>query len=106
MSELDEIRRRKIEELQKQNSSQSSQEQKLAKQIDQLEAIVKPLFTREALTRYGTIKTAFPERAVQVLLVLGKAAQAGQVKQVDDDLLKKLLTQLTPKQRETRIRGI
>ena len=106
MSEIDQIRKRKFEELKRAQSSQSSQENKLANQIEQLEAVVKPLFTREALTRYGTIKTAFPERAVQVLLVLGKASQAGQVNQVDDELLKKLLAQLTPQKRETRIRGI
>ena len=106
MTELDEIRKRKIEQIQRSQSQHSSQEQKLAQQIEQLESIVKPLFTRDALTRFGTIKAAFPEKAVQVLLVLGQAAQKGQVKEVDDELLKKLLMQLTPTQRDTKIRGI
>ncbi len=106
MSELDEIRRRKLDELKRSHSSNSNQEQKLNHQIEQLESMVKPLFTKDALTRYGTIKAAYPDRAVQVLLVLAQASKKGQVSQVDDALLKNILVQLTPKQRETKIRGI
>src|SRR3989338_6212481 len=109
MSELDEIRKRKLEQLRRLQSAQGQQspgEDNLAQQIAQLESMVKPAFTREALERYGTIKTAFPEKAVQVLVVLAQFIQSGKVKHVDDDLLKKLLTQLTPKKRETQIRGI
>jgi len=105
MSELDEIRKRKLEQLKNAQSQQSSQD-KLAQQVEQLEMAVKPLFTKEALTRYGTIKTAFPERAVQVLVVLAQLAQAGRIKSVDDATLKKLLQQLTPKQRDIQIKGI
>ncbi|HIH92186.1 TPA: hypothetical protein HA281_05260 [Candidatus Woesearchaeota archaeon] len=109
MSEFDEIRKRKLEQLRRLQSAQGQQspgEDNLAQQIAQLESMVKPAFTREALERYGTIKTAFPEKAVQVLVVLAQFIQSGKVKHVDDDLLKKLLTQLTPKKRETQIRGI
>ncbi|HLD86596.1 MAG TPA: DNA-binding protein [Candidatus Nanoarchaeia archaeon] len=106
MSELDEIRRRKLEDLKRSQSQKSNHEQKIDQQIEQLESMVKPLFTKDALTRYGTIKAAYPDRAVQVLLVLAQAAKKGQVSQVDDKLLKDILLQLTPKQRETKIRGI
>jgi programmed cell death protein 5 len=106
MSELDEIRKRKIAQLQKQQQAAASEEQKLASQVAQLEGMVKPLLTKEALTRYGTIKTAFPEKAMQVLVVIAQLAQAGRIKSVDDGMLKKLLIQLTPKQRETKIHGI
>ncbi len=106
MSELDDIRKRKIEELKKAQASNQSGEGKISQQIEQLEAAIKPLLTKEALARYGTIKAAYPEKAVQVLLVLGQAAQRGQISLVTDDLLKKILIQLTPKKRDTQIRGI
>jgi programmed cell death protein 5 len=106
MSELDEIRKRKIAELQRQQKASATEEQKLQSQVAQLEGMVKPLLTKEALTRYGTIKTAFPEKAIQVLVVIAQLAQAGRVKTVDDETLKKLLIQLTPKKRETKITGI
>ena len=71
-----------------------------------MEGMVKPLLTKDALVRFGTIKAAFPEKAVQVLVVIAQLAQAGRIKNVDDAMLKKLLAQLAPKQRETKIQGI
>jgi programmed cell death protein 5 len=106
MSELDEIRKRKFAALQKQQATAQAEEQKLVQQVAQLEAAVKPLLTREALVRYGTIKAAYPEKAIQVLVVVAQLAQAGRLTSVDDAMLKKLLAQLTPKQRETQIRGM
>ncbi len=106
MSELDEIRKRKLEQLRAAQGSSQSEGAKLHQQVAQLEAMVKPLFTRDALTRFGTIKAAFPEKAVQVLVVIAQLAEAGRIKNVDDAFLKKLLTQLAPKQRETKFQGI
>lgn len=106
MSELDEIRKRKIAQMQRQQSNASSEEQKVGQQIAQLEGMVKPILTKDALVRYGTIKTAFPEKWVQVLVVIAQLVQAGRVKTVDDEMLKKLLTQLAPKQRVTQFKGI
>ncbi len=106
MSELDEIRKRKIAEFQRQGSQSQSEEQKLRDQVAQLESMVRPLLTKEALVRYGTIKTAFPEKAIQVLVMIAQLAQAGRIKSVDDMMLKKFLGQLTPQKRETKIQGI
>ncbi len=106
MSELDEIRKRKIAQMQRQQSSASSEEQKLSQQVAQLEGMVKPLLTKDALVRFGTIKAAYPEKAIQVLVVIAQLAKAGRIQNVDDEMLKKLLTQLTPKQRETQFKGI
>ena len=106
MSELNEIRKRKIAQFQQGQQNSQSEEQKLRAQVAQLEGMVKPLLTKDALVRFGTIKTAFPEKAIQVLVAIAQLAQAGRIKNVDDEMLKKLLTQLTPKQRETKIQGI
>ncbi len=106
MSELTQIRKRRFDEFRKLQNSQQPGEEKLSQQVAQLEAMVKPIFTRDALERYGTIKAAFPERAVQLLVVMAQLIQQGKAKQVDDVLLKRILLQLTPKKRETQIRGI
>lgn len=111
-SELDELRKKRMEELKRQHSQQQpssqeqNEEQQLQQQIAQLEQQVKPLFTRDALTRYGTIKTAYPDRAVQVLVYVAQMAQAGRLQQVDDDTLKSLLKKLTPKQRQSKINRV
>ena len=75
MSEIEEWRKKRLEELQKQQQNQASEEQQVQQQIAELEQGVKPLFTKEALTRYGTLKTAYPDRAVQALIVIAQLAQ-------------------------------
>lgn len=110
MSELDELRKKKLAMLQRQYQQQASdearEEQQLAQQIEMLEGMVKQALTREAWSRYANIKTADPERAVQILAVLGQLIQTGKVRQIDDERFKLLLAKLTPQKRETKIRRI
>ena len=111
MPSLEEIRKKKLEEmmrLQQENLQQQAQEQsQLQQQIERMESLVRQLLTKEALARYGSLKTAHQEKALQLLAVLFQAIQKGQVKkQIDDMTLKKLLEQLTPKKREIRIKRI
>ena len=93
---------------QAQNSqSQASEEAQLQKQIEQMEAIVKQFLSRDALIRYGNVKAAHSEKAMQVLAVLFQAIQKGQVKsQIDDATFKKILEQLTPKKRDIKINKV
>lgn len=93
MDELEEIRQRKLAEMQQQQAE-------LVQQIQALENLVKPKMTKEALQRYGNLKSAHPDRAVQLLAVLGQAVQQGQVQQIDDTVMKELLVKLTPQRRE------
>ncbi len=72
-------------------------------QIAQLEAAVKPLFTKEALARYNNIRLAYQEQAVRVLLIIAQLAQKQQITTVTDEQLKQLLMQLQPQKRETKI---
>ena len=111
MSTLEEIRKKKLEELtrlQQEKLQQQAQEQsQLQQQIGQIESTVRQFFTKEALARYGNLKAAHQEKALQLLLVLFQAIQKGQVKkQIDDMTLKKLLEQLTPKKKEIRIKRV
>ena len=111
MPTLDEIRKKKIEEmmgLQQEKTQQQSHEQaQIQQQIGQMEKIVKQFFTKEALARYGSLKTAHHERALQLLIILLQAIQKGQIQsKIDDSTLKKVLEQLTPKKKEIKIKRV
>ena len=104
MDELEEIRKRKVEELKKQQLYQMQEEQQIQQQVQQLEEIAKQVLTKEALERYGNLKIAYPDRAVQLLVILAQAIQSGQVTKIDDDMLKEILKKLTPKKKEFKIK--
>lgn len=96
MDGLEDIRRRKLEEL------QQGQEE-MQQQIQQMEMIAKQVMTKKALQRYGNVKAAHPEKAIQVLLVLGQAIQSREIEQVDDEQLKEILIKLTPEKKEFKL---
>ena len=104
MDELESLRKKKFEELKKHYQEQSEQNAQAEQQIQQLELIVKQVLTREALERYSNLKTAFPEKAVQILVILAQAIQSRNLEKVDDDTLKELLKKIEPKKREIKIR--
>ena len=72
-------------------------------QVQQLETLVRGHLSREALVRYGSIKSAHPERALQILVVLGKLVNTGKVGTITDEQFKQLLLTMTPQKRESRI---
>src|SRR3989344_1694614 len=92
MNEIDEIKRRKIEELQrkileKQNSELKEQIE-LNQQIELLENIAKQYLSKEAISRYGNLKAAHPDVAIQAIAVIAQAA--GQIKEkISDEQFKK-----------------
>lgn len=111
MTELDEIKKRKFEELmqhqQEKLQYQAQEQAQLQQQIDAIESIVKQFLTKEALTRYGNLKIGHRDKALKLLVVLYQAIQKGQIQGMIDDLtLKKILGQLTPKQREIKIKRV
>ena len=101
--ELEELKKRRLEQLRQQQNEHFQEESNLQQQIQQLEAIVKQYFTKEALERYGNIKAAHPDKAVQVLAVLGQLIQSGRIDIVDDNIFREILTKITPKKREIKI---
>ena len=111
MSTLEEIKRKKLEELmqlQQEKLQEQSQEQaQVQQQIEQMEEIVKQVLTKDALARYGTLKTAHQEKALRLLVILFQAIQKGQIHDnIDDSTLKKILEQLTPKKKEINIKRV
>lgn len=111
MPTLDEIRKKKLEELmqaQQERLQQQAQEQaQIQQQIEYMEGIARQFLTKEAMARYGNLKTAHQEKALQLLVILFQAIQKGQIKgKIDDSTLKKILGQLTPKKKEIKIKRI
>lgn len=107
MGELDELRDARLRELQGQlgqQQAESEEDAKLQQELEALEAVIKTRLTKEALARYGSLKTAFPEKAVQLLVLLGQAMQKGQIRSlITDEQLKQILMKLTPPKKDFTI---
>ncbi|MBM3199849.1 hypothetical protein FJZ53_02840 [Candidatus Woesearchaeota archaeon] len=106
--ELEAIRQRRLEELQQQMSFQQSealkQQAQLQKQIAVLETVAKQAMSKEAVIRYGNLKAAHPEKALQLIAIIAQAIQQGQLnEQITDEKLKNLLIQLEPPKKEFKM---
>jgi len=66
-------------------------QQEAAQQMAQLENAVKMLMTKEALSRFGNVKTAYPDRAMQTVIYFAQLVQTGKIKEITDDQLKSVL---------------
>ena len=93
MTSLEELKRKKLEQLQ----AQQQQEAQVAQQVQMLETAVRQVLTKEALERYGNLKAAHPEKAIQLLAVLGQLIQTQNIKQITDEQLKQILLQFNQK---------
>ena len=113
MDELEELRRKRMMELQAQANSapaQSAIEQQMQEhqmqeqQIEQqIEQIMKQIMSTEARQRMTTLKMAKPEFARQVELMLIQLYQGGRLTKLTDDQLKALLRKISGTKRERKI---
>jgi programmed cell death protein 5 len=103
--ELEELRRRKLLELQARLQEQQRQAE-LRRQFEiQKRAALQQILTPEARSRLANIRAAKPQFAEQIELQLIQLAQAGKItSQISDAQLKAILSKLVPKKRETKIR--
>ena len=105
--ELEEIRRRKLLELQRrvgdeQGNVQAQQQLELQKQ-----ALLRSILTPEARQRLANLKMVRPEFTSQLELQLIQLAQQGKIPiPLTDKQLKQILIQIQPRKRETKIRRI
>lgn len=116
MSDLDEIRQKRMAELQAQQAAaqqQQAQQQQMA-QMQQQEAqaqfeaqkkqILGQIMTPEARQRLANLKLTKPELVNQIELQLIQSAQAGSLRgKVTDDQIKVLLRQIAGQKREIKI---
>lgn len=102
--ELEQIRRRKLQELE----DEYAQQELVQEQLEQLEAqkqmLLRKILTPEARERLATLKMARPEYSALIERQLIMMAQSGRIRgQIDDRLFKQILQKLLPKKREIRI---
>ena len=105
--ELAELRRRRMEQLQRQAMDQQAVEEEALRQQQiesQIRLALMEILEPEARERLNTIKLTRPEFAKAVEQQLVMLAQGGRIRQrITDDQLKSLLVQLTPSKKEFRI---
>lgn len=105
--ELEELRKRKLLELQR----QIAEEKKSAEAQQQLEmqkqALLRSILTSEARQRLTNLRMVKPEFTAQLELQLIQLAQQGKLPiPLADEQLKQILIQLQGRRRETKIRRI
>ncbi len=105
--ELEDLRRRRLSELQQQANDDQNQSQ-VKKQIDaQKQALLRQILSPEARQRLTNLKMIKPEFTEQIELQLIQLAQVGKLPiPLPDVQLKQILIQLQSRKRETKIRRI
>lgn len=102
--ELDELRRRKMAEMQHSAESQVAQAQRAQEMAAQKDLVLRAILEPEARERLTRIRMARPDVADQVENQLIALAQQGRVRgKVTDEVLKEFLARVTPKTREPKI---
>ncbi len=102
--EMDELRRRRMSELQ-QRIAQEQQRAQAEQQIEvQKQAILRRILTTEARSRLNNLKMVKPDFAGQLELQLIQLVQSGRVKTpITDEQLKEILIRLQSTRREIKI---
>jgi len=107
--ELENLKKKRLQELQQQSALQESMEEEQDRQKEAFEEqkkqILRSIMTTEARERLGRIKVARPEIAESIENQLILLAQGGQLKnKINDEQLRMLLAKLIPKKRDITIK--
>lgn len=106
--ELENLRKKRLAELQQQAALQESMEEQELQQKEfekQKKVILRSILTAEARERLGRIKIARPEVVESIENQLIALAQSGQLKsKINDEQLRLLLSKVLPKKREIKIK--
>ncbi len=108
MSDIEELRKKRMQELQQQAAAQQAASREQEEARKQLEAQKKQamlqILTPEARSRLANLRLTRPEMVDQIEVQLIQLAQMGRVKsKITDDQLKELLKNLAGRKREINI---
>ena len=106
--ELADLKRKKLEELQRQQSESqayNAQQEQMQQEMEaRKQAVMSAILTPEARERLSSIRMARPDFAAQIEAQLVALAQSGRLQgAITDEQLKAILKQLTPKKKEITI---
>ena len=105
---LEELRERKMEELQDRAQGEASQEEQQAAQEraeQQQDAVLKQYLTDGARQRLNAVEMSKPDFAKQVKQQVSALAQSGRINgRIDEEQMKSLLKELQPEQKSFDIR--
>ena len=105
--ELEEIRKRRLSELQQRASTEPTQNQEMQKIEEKKQSLLRQILTSTARQRIANIKMIKPEFAAQLELQLIQLAQQGRiVLPMKDKQLKDILRKLQPGRRDINIRRL
>jgi programmed cell death protein 5 len=110
MTDIEEIRRKRMQQIQQQAAQQSpqaeqQQQEQMRRELEtQKREAMMQLLTPEARARLANIRLTKPEFVDQIEIQLIQLAQAGRVQsKITDDQLKELLRKLIGKKRDIKI---
>ena len=107
--DIEEVKRQRMRQLQMQQQQQAAMQQvqeqaALQQQLRELEVVVKAHLSRDALSRYGNIKSAHGEMVVQLLVLLGNMVSKNPNLQISDEQLKSILMEINGYKKEINIK--
>lgn len=103
--EIEELKRRKMLELQARAAEQQRQEELRRRYEVQKKLALQQILTPEARSRLANIRAAKPEFAEQIELQLIQLAQGGRISsQITDTQLKEILRRVQERRRDIKIR--
>lgn len=102
--ELEALRRRRMEQIQREQEQQVIEQEQAAQIEAQRQMLLRKILTPEARERLGRVSLAYPDIARGVENQLIALVQSGRVKSViDDAALREILRKVMPKKREIKI---
>ncbi len=86
------------------NNSEVEEQKKIQQKILEIESLAKKYMTQDAITRYGNLKSAHPQKALQAIALIAQLVSQNKIEEkINDQQFKALLMKLEPEKRDTKI---